>query len=384
MLRISRFFFSSALIIAFFSIELPSAHAHGGPDFYHVRSTGDAGPGTLREAITFANDDEDTQIAFQIPRDDPNFDAKTGVFTIKLLHPLPRVTGEGTHFDGLAQTLLANSNPRGPEICLSGEKIGDAPALVIAAPNCQIKGLAFANFQSHAILVSGAQTTQTRVLSNDFQKIRGAALVFSAGAHENWVGLAPRPASEKEAGDDDEFAGIYGEIVGLSDANTFGDCGEGVRVAGSDSVGNSIRGNRFEAVELPINLRFEGENTLKTSQNDALDADDGPNDGQNAPVIRKVERAKNQNALSYQISGIFDGAPNQKLTLDIYWDAQTPSADGKTTGQTTLEIQTDQRGHADWQTIVRGYPAGNMRATITNSSGSTSEMSAIFDVPWLY
>lgn len=371
-----RFPFVFGLSLSLFCVGLRAAHAHGGTDYFHVRSTSDAGVGSLRQAIEFANDDPETQIAFQIPTSDPGYNPKTGVFTIRLRSPLPPVTAAGTVFDGVAQTLILDSNPSGPEVCISGALLPPgAPGLVLEARDCQVKGLSFERFPSHALLLSGPQARAIQVMGNVFENNRGCGVVLSEGASGNFIGLAPKKAKDEDG--DDDFAGLYPAETG----NTFRANGEdSVRVAGGSSRGNSVRGNRFEESDaLPINLRLNGESSRQRTLNDALDADDGPNDALNSPTVTRVARAPREDGLWHLITVAYAGKPNQELTLDLTWDAVLAQS-GRAKSQS---VRTDASGNGNWQLEVRGYPAGKMRASVTDADGSTSEMSPAFDVPWL-
>jgi parallel beta-helix repeat protein len=83
-----------------------------------VTNTGDAGAGSLRQAITDANVNpvDADNITFNIPVSDPNYNAGTGVYTITLLSILPYVQSLSVSIDGTTQP--GNTNPNGPEICL--------------------------------------------------------------------------------------------------------------------------------------------------------------------------------------------------------------------------------------------------------------------------
>jgi hypothetical protein len=123
------------------SVLLASAAAVGAADTYMVTSTGDTGPGTLRQAILDANahPGADT-IAFDI--------AGSGVHTIAPASALPAIT-EAVTIDGYLQTgALANTNPTGQglntvlKIEIDGTNAGSTALLKVKADDVTIRGLA--------------------------------------------------------------------------------------------------------------------------------------------------------------------------------------------------------------------------------------------------
>ena len=133
-----------------------------------VTNTKDGGPGSLRTSIYYAFDKSTdpipvaTTISFNIPISDPNYNAGTGVFTIKPTFGLPAL-GNGTTIDGTTQTAFTgNTNVNGPEIVLDGSNfaaLGLDPfnlftdGLILRAANCTIKGLTIQNFNESGIFI---------------------------------------------------------------------------------------------------------------------------------------------------------------------------------------------------------------------------------------
>jgi trimeric autotransporter adhesin len=87
-----------------------------------ITNTNDSGIGTLREAITSANDSAgpDT-LLFNIPKSDLNY-SSLGIWTINLHRQLPDILDDGTFIDGSSQTVFIgeNMNMNGPEIEIQG------------------------------------------------------------------------------------------------------------------------------------------------------------------------------------------------------------------------------------------------------------------------
>ena len=336
------------------------AYAHKGIDFVGVFNTDDGGQGSLRSAILHANDDEDTQIVFQIPTSDKGYDSKTGIFTIAPRTPLPVVRAKGTIFDGLAQTLINDSNKKGPEIRISGKNIapehGTAPAagITITTPQCQVKGVILSDFAGVALALRGEEVVECRVQTNVFERNKGADVVLQNGASGNWIGIAP-DASPFDA----EFEGIYAEDMGN---DFFVSKSDAVRITGELTKGNSIRGNRFHGTQTPIVFGLKP--LIAT------------------PVL-KIQRLES-GSMGHQITVQFTGKPNQTLTLDWYRSSEESLfADHSEMKMTTHEVKTDANGVALFKTEVKGYPVGSHAVTITTPEGQTSAFSNVVVLPYL-
>ena len=89
-----------------------------------VTNTNDSGTGSLRQAITDANNhaNEPDSIIFQIPVSDPNYVDSAGIWIISPLTELMVIEDDGTCIDGRSQAIYIGSdkNPQGPEIVLDG------------------------------------------------------------------------------------------------------------------------------------------------------------------------------------------------------------------------------------------------------------------------
>jgi len=92
-------------------------------DEYAVTNTNDSGSGSLRQAITDANNHIGAdKIVFQIPTSDSNHDGTRGVWVITPSTELPHITDGGLTIDGGTQSTFIGSdtNPDGPEIVIDG------------------------------------------------------------------------------------------------------------------------------------------------------------------------------------------------------------------------------------------------------------------------
>jgi parallel beta-helix repeat protein len=104
------------------------------PRDFVVTNTGDAGPGTLRDAIERVNHDcldfgLPCRIAFHIDQPVP----PTGWYTIFPNTPLPGIIAPDVEIDGATQTRFGgNTNFLGPEIMLNGSALGTGHGLILA------------------------------------------------------------------------------------------------------------------------------------------------------------------------------------------------------------------------------------------------------------
>lgn len=125
-----------------------------------VINTNDAGPGSLRDAITFANaaPGADT-IIFNIPG--------AGVQTIAVLSQLPILSDAtgGTLIDGLSQTgASAGANPPSTAVLtveLNGFAAGPSHGIWIMSPNNTIRGLIINLFEQDGIRIEGTPAPGT-------------------------------------------------------------------------------------------------------------------------------------------------------------------------------------------------------------------------------
>lgn len=140
-------------------------------------------------------------------------------------------------------------------------------------------------------------------------------------------------------------------------------------------TGTSIRGNSiFSNAGLGIDLAPQAVSGV--TPNDANDADTGPNNLQNFPVITSVLSTGG----STTIQGSLNSAPDTTYQIDFYSNAAVdPSGNGEGAQFfNTTSVNTDSNGNATINvTFPAGLPAGRViTATATNPDGNTSEFSA--------
>ncbi|MBV9468266.1 MAG: right-handed parallel beta-helix repeat-containing protein, partial [Abitibacteriaceae bacterium] len=151
--------------------------------------------------------------------------------------------------------------------------------------------------------------------------------------------------------------------------------GSGVHVVG-DSRGNSVRQNIIVANgKLGINLQPDGEPDNTVTPNDPGDADRGPNNLQNFPVITQVI----SNGSSTIINGTLNSTPNSRFDLDFYRNTAL-DASGYGEGEVylgTTRTTTNNSGNGSFSvSVVGSFSRQFFTVTATNAStGDTSEFS---------
>jgi hypothetical protein len=155
---------------------------------------------------------------------------------------------------------------------------------------------------------------------------------------------------------------------------------EGVLVFGSTLYGalaNFVRGNQvFSNAYLGLNLRLNTETNINfVTPNDAGDADAGPNNLQNFPLLTNATVAGD----SVTIQGSLNSVANTTFQLDFYANAACdPSGHGE--GQFYLgagAATTDAGGNAAFSVTPPVAVAAGwlLTATATDPAGNTSEFS---------
>ena len=150
---------------------------------FTVTTTGDAGAGSLRQAILDANarcvDVTDAcRIVFAIDATPSN----GGWYTIRPLTPLPAITAGWLTIDGFTQHAKSgDTNPLGPEIELDGTALTAGDALVLYSQTSGVRGLAIGGFPGHGVLIEREHDGQRD-------------LVFEHVITDNYIGVDPTGA----------------------------------------------------------------------------------------------------------------------------------------------------------------------------------------------
>ncbi|MCI0488769.1 MAG: DUF11 domain-containing protein, partial [Blastocatellia bacterium] len=183
----------------------------------------------------------------------------------------------------------------------------------------------------------GTDVTGTKPIGN------GGSGVFVVGGFNNRIGGTDAGA---------------GNIIAFNGGN-------GVEIEPNSGSGTSILSNSvFSNNGLGIDLGIDG-----VTPNDACDADAGPNNTQNFPVIESVS--------SFTIQGSLTSTPNTTFTIQLFSNTSCDES-GFGEGQTFLgsgQVTTDANCIARFSFITSVPPDSFITATATDPNGNTSEFS---------
>ena len=352
----------------------------------------DSGPGSLRDAILYANNNPgpDT-IRFQIPAGVPGHDSDIGVWIIAPQGDLPTIT-ESLFIDGFSQKefIGVDSNPFGPEIWLNGELAGQyANGLRSIAGGTEIVGLIISNFQNVGLGMYGVDGGR---ISGCYVGVDFAANGPAANGYGIWLGnrskhimIAPQDTFKNVisgntnggifVSDTSSHVTILGNIIGLNRTASFpignGNYG-GIRIDDQcDSVAvfeNWIGGNKFgiyviSSQNCTIGNNFIGSNRINEeifelgNEVDGIYLTDGAH---NNVIIENFIRfngvygvhVNGQNSIHNRIShnhisgngnsGISnESGGNQELAPPIITSASATAISGTAIPNATVEIYTD-------------------------------------------
>jgi CSLREA domain-containing protein len=345
-----------------------------------------------------------------------NFSGGVVIFTDALVtDPVVVNNRIGTSADGMS----AMGGLFGPGILIAG----DGSTLRIGGPNpgdgnlisgnpdvgIDVTGVLGATIQGNII---GLNASQTAVLPNAFDGIfvcdcagpiliggpgTGAGNVIAGNGGSGIItdGKSGMVISGNRIGTNAAGTGVFGNQidgitlimapVGPTGARIGGttpgeqnvivnNVGAGINLTDPSNIGNAIRGNSIDKNGgLGIDLNNNG-----VTPNDAGDADAGPNDLQNFPVLTSAIIGD----ASLSVSGTLNSTPLSIFAVDVY---ASPSCDpsGNGEGATYLggaSVTTDGGGNATFTQPFALPPAGSLRITATATRdgglGSTSELSA--------
>lgn len=376
-----------------------------------VTSTGDAGPGTFRQALLDANAGPGlNEIYFTLPG--------PGLPVIRVRTPLPAIT-DRTTIDGTTQAGFAGV----PVVLIEGAPESFGPAsggmdgLVITGGNTTVRGLALRGFATGLRIEGpGGNTIQGNIIGTGLiggseagnvgdgiyvnspgnligGTTNGAANVVSGnGGHGlqittaarqnvvqgNFIGTASNGESPLPNGGHGVFFNngaaqnlVGGTVPGAGNTIAF-NSQAGVAFSPTASTGNALQGNVIFGNGgsgggwLNIDLGLDG-----ATANDPGDADEGPNDFQNAPVLGPTAWADG----FATVQGTFQGQPLMSLRLEFFLN-QLEGVFQIYLG--TLTVTTDETGAASFRAAfpLPDFPAHYITATATDALGNTSEYSA--------
>jgi subtilase family serine protease len=193
-----------------------------------VTNTANDGAGSLREAMTTANQTAGTTIQFNIPKTDPGFDGK--VFIIRVESQLPAIGKDVTIIDGRTQTTATgDTNPAGPEIVIDG---GLAPSntngFIFNSNSNQLRSLVINNFFGGAgVIISGA--VKENLVAGCY--IGTDELGTSAVDNQTGIRITGGAKTNKIGGSVDDGNVISGQLA------------DGLVITGAGTDGNIVAGN---------------------------------------------------------------------------------------------------------------------------------------------
>lgn len=365
---------------------------------FTVTTSHDDGPGSLRAALIAGDSvlgSVNNSILFRIPGN--------GLHVITPLSPLPSPT-EAVTVDGFSQPGAAANNV--PErdaairlIQLDGAELSaDEAGLTLAAQGGLVRGLILSQFKGAALELHGAsnRVEGCLILSNHI-----AGVHIATGAGHSIGGPLPSqrnrfalnsPAhvvTESTAGGD---LRVQGNFMGVTAGGTFEtpnfDLDVILSSTGPSLIGGSLPGEaNWMAGANPISINAGRAHTVRGNRvvsegspvpdlpvfgNDPGDADVGPNDLQNFPVVT----AAIVTPAGTRVLGTLNSRPSSTFTLDVY---STPS--GQVSRTLFLEqylghaaVTTDGSGNVTFEVVLPILAhRGRILATATDADGNTSE-----------
>lgn len=357
-----------------------------------VTNTSDSGPGSLREAIQYANSHRgpDT-IRFAIPPTDPGCDS-TGVCIIFLTESLSLVDSF-TLIDGYTQPgAVPNTNPFGApinarlKIVLDGSLMSTA-ALMISSAHNAIRGLVICN-SSRGIEMVGKATRGNRIEGN-----------FIGTDAEGTADCGNRITGVTIAGADNLVGGLTPEARNLISGNDR--CGIEIGPTG----GNRIQGNYIGTDRSGLSPlgNKDGIYIFKVSQKNLVGGqDEGAanliafNQDAGVSIVGTWGQAWWNTISRNRMHGngtkgidLQDGG-NQELASPVILSANATEVVGTAPPLATVEVFSDQDGQgAIYEGTTKADASGswvlskpegltgpNVTATATDTNGNTSEFSA--------
>jgi hypothetical protein len=396
--------------------------AHAAATFT-VTNTNDSGAGSLRQAILNANaaPGADT-VRFAIPGG--------GVKTVSPTSELPTIT-EALTVDGYSQpssspnTKDVGSSDAVPLVELSGASApANSAGLSIDASGSAVRGLVINRWDNMGVEVEGASNTVSGNFvgtdaSGTLDRGNGGFGGVLVDGDSNTVGGTSPAARNVISGNDGEGINInsgaghkvQGNLVGtkkdgvgalgntgvgvfVHDAqrNLIGGSGvtarfaantiafngaDGVKIksfgAEDDESGNRVVFNSiFSNGELGIDLEGGTENAAGATANDPGDADQGPNDLQNRPVVTSAKTVGGTTTIQAKLNS----TPSDPFVVEFY---SSPSGNEGQRFVASKAVSTDPSGNVAFSVAPSQAVAAGQRitATATNAvDANTSEFSA--------
>jgi CARDB protein len=311
----------------------------------------------------------------------PNLGIQSGVF----VQNAPSNTiggtaaGAGNVISGNAQHAVTVVGATAVGNSIQGNFIGLDATGTAALPNGGI-GVDIVSALNTTVGGTGAARNVISGNSLGIQIRTGAAGNMVRGNYIGTYATGVRPGGAPGSPPSNTFSAVFihdgavGNTIGgtgAGEGNLIEGNGDGVRIEDATSTGNSILSNSIHHNGfLGINL-----GGASPTVNDALDADVGPNNLQNFPVITQ--------ALQTQLAGTLSSTPNTTFRLEFFVNTVCDGT-GFGEGETfiaSVSVTTDGSGAAPFLLGGLALPAGSFAvATATDSAGNTSEFSACVQV----
>jgi hypothetical protein len=356
-------------------------------------------PCTLRAAVQEANDTPGADtINFNIP----------GNAAYKTISPdsgLPAINDEVT-IDGYTQpggspNALAEGNDAVLKVELNGTDSGNSPGLDVSADTV-IRGLVINRFKSAGVLISDegdGSRIEGNFIGTDPSGMadlgNGGPGVSISSASEVTVGGGSPDARNLISGNDRNGVNIsgygtqnlvQGNYIGTTraGAGALGNSYEGVYIAGvSDNIvggvtkgaANTIAFNGGDGVYILRNSIFSNAGLgivfHSRTANDPGDADIGPNERQNYPVLSSARTSANQTT----IRGRLNSNPNETYTLQFFSNPPGTNEGKKFIGQMSVTTGADNRVSFTFRPAKKVGVGRAITATATDVDANTSEFS---------
>lgn len=259
----------------------------------------------------------------------------------------------GTRADGLAP--LGNFTTSAG-IAIAGAASGNTIGGSVGTRNV------IAGNAGHGIQIQDANTSGNSVLSNligvgadgtTAVANNGSGILISDGAAQNTIGGVAANAGNRILHNGADGVTVLGLAAGAGEA-----------------FGNAIRGNSiYSNAELGINLRLRGEAANVANLADSNDADSGPNNLQNAPVVTAVTSGANV-VVTVRLSAV----PNTAYLFDLYRStaADPVAGEGQTYTASSASTTSDASGILVRTFTVPAAGGAFFSATATANGNSAS------------
>jgi len=351
-----------------------------------VANTRDAGLWSLREAVNLANQGigPDT-IMFDIPQEDPGWNAAAGIWTIKILTDIIRINSDSLYIDGSSQrkNFGEDTNVNGPEIVLTAaDSIRNG--LYITSSYNHISQLIVNGIPGSGIAISG-KNAQNNLIDGCYlgtdgsgeQSVPNQFGIYLNDSGDNQIGtLAQNEANILSgntihglvlSGQNCRKNIIIGNNIGLTPtAQRGGNGSNGIFVAGhaSDNIikQNSIAFNGSTGItvwDVGSDRNTISQNKIYNNTNRGILISTGANDNLQPPAL--------------SVSGNYiNGLTKANAKVELFSDNADQGE------QYEVSLYADDTGNFTWTKELTGP---FVTATVTDGPGNTSTFSSPINAP---